>query len=165
MPTPTAEAPPAAAPMPTPTGPKEVGRTYDPNSPYDPWAGRAPPFAGANSGVGAPPVGSYDPIGSYDLGRPAAPTQPSEQVRSGASPSGAAQVVQTAAPAQTVQRTLSVSPTNLAGKVALIKEILGLDSSLNLASAIQQAKNDVGLEAEGSLIAQADALLFELTPR
>ena len=36
---------------------------------------------------------------------------------------------------------------------------------LRTRQAIQQAKTDVGLEAEGSLIEQADALLVELTPR
>lgn len=52
---------------------------------------------------------------------------------------------------------------NLAGKVVLIKDMLGLDANLNLAAAIRQAKQDVGCEADGSLNEQADALLLELT--
>ena len=51
---------------------------------------------------------------------------------------------------------------NLAGKVALIKDVLGLDSSLSIASTIDQAKQDVGCEPEGNLNAQADALLLEI---
>jgi len=199
MPAPTAEATPAPepapAPMPTPTVqatpasvgegmtrfPSEVGRTYDPNSPYDPWAGRAPPFAGPSSGVGAPPVGSYDPVNTYTLGRPVqrevpngAPPFAGPNSGVGAPPGSTytmgrpvqpAQPAQPAAPTQMVQGTSAAAPTNLVGKVALIKEILGLDSSLNLASAIPQALAVVGLEAEGSLVEQADALLVELTPR
>ena len=143
MPTPTVQATPASVGEGMTRFPSEVGRTYDPNSPYDPWAGRAPPFAGPSSGVGAPP-GS-----TYTMGRPVQPAQPA----------------QPAAPTQMVQGTSAAAPTNLVGKVALIKEILGLDSSLNLASAIPQALAVVGLEAEGSLVEQADALLVELTPR
>ena len=40
--------------------------------------------------------------------------------------------------------------------------VLGLDGALNLASAIQQAKQEVGCDAGGNLNAQADAILAEI---
>ena len=56
----------------------------------------------------------------------------------------------------------SLADLNLAAKVTLIKDLLGLDSSLNIPSVIRQAKQAVGCEAEGNLNDQADALLLEL---
>jgi len=59
----------------------------------------------------------------------------------------------------------AVPPTsalNLAGKVAVIKEALGLDSTLSIASTIQKAKEQVGDEVRGNLNEQADALLDQL---
>lgn len=56
----------------------------------------------------------------------------------------------------------SWSSLNLAGKVTLIKDVLGLDPNLNLASTIRIAKEEVGCEAEGNLNAQADALLQQI---
>ena len=59
----------------------------------------------------------------------------------------------------------AVPPTsalNLAGKAAAIKEALGLDSTLSIASTIQKAKEQVGDEVRGNLNEQADALLDQL---
>eukprot|EP00325_Prymnesiales_sp_UTEX-LB-985_P034181 CAMPEP_0174718366 /NCGR_PEP_ID=MMETSP1094-20130205/28721_1 /TAXON_ID=156173 /ORGANISM="Chrysochromulina brevifilum, Strain UTEX LB 985" /LENGTH=236 /DNA_ID=CAMNT_0015918451 /DNA_START=19 /DNA_END=729 /DNA_ORIENTATION=+ len=73
-------------------------------------------------------------------------------------------------PTQSVPEASSssaVPPTpefNLVGKVKLIKELLGLDSTLNIASAIKTAQQEVGLEAKGNLNDQANELLLELTP-
>ena len=58
----------------------------------------------------------------------------------------------------------SHAPLNLAGKVAMIKDTLGLDGNLSVASAIHKAQEEVGCDARGNLNQQADALLFELVP-
>ena len=121
--------------------------------------------AGSNSNSAGTPQGTNFGVGSEKFAGERAVGAPPGSTYSMGGPVQAAQPAQPAAPTQTVQGTSAAAPTNLVGKVALIKEILGLDSSLNLASAIQQAKTDVGLDAEGSLIEQADALLVELTPR
>ena len=53
---------------------------------------------------------------------------------------------------------------NLASKVTIINELLGLEDNVNIGSALQRAKQEVGCKAEGNLNEQADALLRELTP-
>lgn len=53
---------------------------------------------------------------------------------------------------------------NLVGKVALINSILGLESTPNIATAIEKAKESVGCDIDGNLSQQADALLHELMP-
>ena len=53
---------------------------------------------------------------------------------------------------------------NLAGKAALIKDVLGLDAGLNIAAAIRKASSEVGCESEGNLNELADAVLLELMP-
>ena len=53
---------------------------------------------------------------------------------------------------------------NLASKVELIREMLGLERGMDMVATLQEAQQTVGCRAEGSLNDQADALLFELVP-
>jgi len=101
----------------------------------------------------------------------AAPAAPAQSER--ASPSQRKEKKMTAssatmqcAPAATSQPRVEQTKAqpNLVGKVALIKEILGLEAGLNIGSAIREAKAQVGCELDGNLNEQADAVLLELLP-
>lgn len=165
---------------------KEPALNGDPNDPYNAWSGRADvaPFGGAYSGVGAAPQRfqrrsgpSWDPAGegpssggttimglnTIDGGTPTTKSkQPVAFPAATPRTMQAGRVVPIATQSASPPTAAPTAALNLAGKVALIKDALGLDSSLNIASAIRTARQEVGLEIEGNLNEQADALLSEL---
>jgi hypothetical protein len=139
----------------------EVMATGNPNNPSDPWTGRVPverPFAGPLSGVGSAPRGTRTRYhGEYSV--PIGTDSP------GAGSSTAAAQDAPAAKAKLASATPSpdaADELNLAGKAAMIRELLGLDGDLDISSTIEQANANIGFTAKGNLIEQADALLLEL---
>ena len=57
----------------------KVAITYDADNVYDPWSGRAPPFAGRASGVGSPPTGFNDPFSAGKIKPVAQPDAEAER--------------------------------------------------------------------------------------
>ena len=78
----------------------------------------------------------------------------------GTRPSSARRAVELAAAAQPQSGT--ASKLTMAEKVARIKKEVGLDDALSFKDAIEEANKQMGLDAKGSLPAQANALLEAL---